>query len=321
MFRASAFGKLVYTCLSGCQLHDSSPVIRMENDTSCNVTWPQITMAFRGIHGAALGHQNSEVSVPSPLLTILYYYLRDLHWNNAWNNNSDPAVLMGPITSILRLNSISRELPEKNSLLPRGAVRTIFGSELLVRNPSVNYWCLGAVLPTSWHHCLGSIPRKVTEKFSSSQGRVYKKFSGANFWFDALLSIICVLVLLCLHRANIIWIVAPESGPKNFLPPRARWTNNFRERTFGSRRFQKPVPGQTKKRTAFPPSFTQTTIQIPFCQPSGVFKEQLLTAKFHSRNTKFHSRDGIPQLEQYNPWNLTNPMSEHAPQNRPKRTP
>ena len=34
-------------------------------------------------------------------------------------------------------------------------------------------------------------------------------------------------------------------------------------------------------------------------QSSGVFSEQLLEFEFHSRNTKLHSRNGIPRLEQY----------------------
>ena len=36
-------------------------------------------------------------------------------------------------------------------------------------------------------------------------------FRGANFWFKALLSILCVLVLYCLLFAIIIWILSPES--------------------------------------------------------------------------------------------------------------
>ena len=57
-------------------------------------------------------------------------------------SNSTAMLSCIPTTCHHYLNFISRELPEKNSLLPRGAVRTIFGSELLVRNIPVNYWCL-----------------------------------------------------------------------------------------------------------------------------------------------------------------------------------
>ena len=63
----------------------------------------------------------------------------------------------------------------------------------------------------------------------------------------------------------------PKADRKTLFLLRARCTNNFRERTFGSRRFQKPVHGQTKKTHSISP-FTYTNYYTKSILPSTTFR-------------------------------------------------
>ena len=104
------------------------------------------------------------------------------------------------------------------------STRTIFGSELLVRGISVSCSCFGVVLPMDlrcylnfisranfWFKALLSVhgvsvliclhfcttigfylPEVAREIFLLPRGAFYGKFSGANFWFEARLSVNCV---------------------------------------------------------------------------------------------------------------------------------
>ena len=96
------------------------------------------------------------------------------------------------------------------------STRTIFGSELLVQGISVCYSCFGGVFfPMDLRYYLDFISRKLSEKILFFLGALfYEKLSGANFWFEALLSI-------CSWRfsANLptflhcYWFLSPRSCP------------------------------------------------------------------------------------------------------------
>ena len=47
---------------------------------------------------------------------------------------------------------------------------------------------------------------------------------------------------------------------------------------------------------------------------SGVFSDQLSEFEYHSRNTKFHSRNGIPRLEQYENPQFSEQLPERFPE-------
>ena len=57
-------------------------------------------------------------------------------------------------------------------------------------------------------------PESYPKKNLLPRGAMYEQFSGANFWSEALLSIICVSALSCLLLAITIWFFPPKAGRK-----------------------------------------------------------------------------------------------------------
>ena len=98
--------------------------------------------------------------------------------------------------------------PDRKNFHPKGALSQQFsGANFWVRGTSVCYLCFGAVFSYVLPSLFGVYLPKVGQKNSLyPRGAIHEQFSGANFWFDAFLSFICILVLFCLFFAIIIWI-------------------------------------------------------------------------------------------------------------------